>query len=128
MPAITASTPYLDARNLSVRQGTTHIAGVGLSSTIAASASRIELTGLRLDALGGTLTGNSSIENLDRFHFAGDLRRIDIDQLSRTLLAKPLGYDGIVSGPVRAEGSLKNPAALVARADLASRPAVAAFP
>jgi translocation and assembly module TamB len=118
----------LDARNLSVQQGTTHIAGVGLSSTIAASASRIELTGLRLDALGGTLTGNSSIENLDRFHFAGDLRRIDIDQLSRTLLAKPLGYDGIVSGPVRAEGSLKNPAALVARAGLGIAPGSRGIP
>ncbi len=118
----------LDARNLSARQGTTHIAGVSLSSTIAANPTRIELTGLRLDALGGTLTGNSSIENLDRFHFAGDLRRIDIDQLARTLLAKPLGYDGIVSGPVRAEGSLKNPSALVARAGLGIAPGTRGVP
>ena len=112
----------LDARNLSVQQGTTHIAGVGLNSTIAANANRIELTGLRLDAVGGTLTGDSSIENLDRFHFAGDLRHIDIDQLARVFLSKPLGYDGIVSGPVRAEGSLKNPATLVARAELGIAP------
>ena len=26
-------------------------------------------------------------------------------------MAKPLGYDGVISGPLRAEGSMKNPAA-----------------
>ena len=115
-------TGNLDAHNVAFRQGTTRIAGVGLSAAVVANPSRVELNGLRLDAFGGLLTGAASLEDLDRFHVAGNLRNFDIDQLSRTFSAKPLGYDGIVSGPVQAEGSLKNPSAVVARADLGIAP------
>lgn len=115
-------TADLDARDVAFRQGTTHVTGVSLSSHVAANPTRIELNSLRLGAVGGTLTGEASLENLDRFRIAANLHNFAIDQLARALLAKPLGYDGIVSGPVQAEGSLKNPAAVMARADLGIAP------
>src|ERR1035441_1719117 len=77
---------------------------------------------MRLGALGGSLTGSASLENLDRFRLSGNLHNFDIDQLARAFLAKPLGYDGVVSGPLQLEGSLKNPAAVVAHAGLGIAP------
>ena len=115
-------TANLDARNVAFRQGTTQIAGVSLDSSVTADAARIELDGMRLGALGGSLTGSASLENLDHFRLSGNLHNFDIDQLARAFLAKPLGYDGVASGPLQAEGSLKNPAAVVAHAGLGIAP------
>jgi translocation and assembly module TamB len=115
-------TANLDARNVAFRQGTTQIAGVSLDSSVTADAARIELDGMRLGALGGSLTGSASLENLDHFRLSGNLHNFDIDQLARAFVAKPLGYDGVVSGPLQAEGSLKNPAAVVAHAGLGIAP------
>lgn len=115
-------TATLDARHLAFRQGATHIAGVDLSSAVNASANRIGLDNLRLSALGGLLTGVASLENMDRFRLAGTLHSFDIEQLARTLLAKPLGYGGTISGGVQAEAAIKNLATLTARADLGITP------
>jgi translocation and assembly module TamB len=115
-------TANLDARNLAFHQGTTQIAGVSLASAVRADANRIDLNGMRLGALGGTLTGNGSVEQLDRFKFSGELHNFDIDQVARAMTAKPLGYDGVVTGPVQAEGSIKNPSAVVAHAGLGITP------
>src|ERR1035437_8922509 len=115
-------TANLAARDVAFRQGATQIAGVSLDSSITADATRIELGGMRLGARGGSLTGSASLENLDRFRLSGNLHDFDIDQLARAMLAKPLGYDGVVSGPLQVEGSLKNPAAVVAHAGLGIAP------
>jgi translocation and assembly module TamB len=123
-----AVTANLDARNVAFHQGTAHVTGVSLTSAVSANANCIELKRLRLGALGGVLTGTASLENLDRFRLDGSLRNFDIEQSMRTLMAKPLGYDGIVSGPVHAEGSLKNPAAVTARADLGIAPGMRGVP
>ena len=50
-------TANLEARSVAFRQGTTRVAGVGLNTAVIAHPGRIELNGLRLDAMGGVLTG-----------------------------------------------------------------------
>ena len=73
------------------------------------------------------LTGAASLDDLDRFQLAGNLRNFDIDQVARTLLGKALGYDGIVSGPVQADGQSENSCGAWWRARISeSRPAGAA--
>src|SRR6185369_9087914 len=115
-------TANVDARNVGLRQGSTHITGVSLDSSVTADPHRIELGGLRLAALGGSFAGSGGIEDMARFHVSGNLRNFDIAQLSRVLMGQPLGYDGVISGPVAAQGNLKDSAGLVAKAALAIAP------
>jgi translocation and assembly module TamB len=118
----------LDARNVAFRQGTTRIAGVALDSAVSADPHRIALGGLRLSALGGSFAGSAEIEEMDRYRVSGNLNQFDIDTMLRTFAAQRLGYDGVISGPVQAEGSLKNTNALAARARLSIAPGPRGIP
>ena len=61
-------TANLEARNVAFRQGTTHIAGVGLDSAVTRGSRRASISADCVWArFGGTLTGAASLENLDRF-------------------------------------------------------------
>lgn len=115
-------TANLDARNIALSQGTTRLTGISLDSSVTADPHRIELGGLRLTALGGGFTGSASIEELAQFRVSGNLHNFDLDQVARAFLPERLGYDGIISGQVQAEGNLKNASGLVARAALAIAP------
>jgi translocation and assembly module TamB len=112
----------VDAHNISLRQGTTRLTGLGLDSAVTADPHRIELTGLRLSALGGDLTGNASLAEMTQLHFAGNLHNFDIATVARTF-GNRIGYSGVISGPVRADGNIKMPSTLAARANLAIAPA-----
>jgi len=118
----------LSARGIAFRQGTTRIGGVSLDTAIAADPRRIELSGLRLAALGGSFTGSADVEQLTQFHLTGSLRNFGIAQVGRVFLARGLGYDGIVSGPVQAAGSLRDTSTLIAKANLAIRPGTRGIP
>ncbi|MBZ5583731.1 MAG: translocation/assembly module TamB domain-containing protein [Acidobacteriia bacterium] len=125
--ALTANNAYavtanIDGRNMAFRENGTRIAGVDLATSVSADPHRIEVAGLRLSALGGSVTGSGAVENMAQFHFAGDLHHFDIDQVMRAFTPNRLGYDGIVSGPVQVAGNLKNTHDLVARANLAVGP------
>jgi translocation and assembly module TamB len=115
-------TANLDARNVSVRQGAARLSGIDLTSAVTADPHRIEASGLRLSALGGSLTGSGSIQDMAAFRFSGDLHNFDIARVTAALHTSKLAYDGVVSGPVQAEGNLKNSSDLVARASLAIAP------
>src|SRR5581483_1491538 len=95
---------------------------VALDSSVTADPHRVELTGLRLTALGGGFTGNAAVEEMQHFQVSGHLSNFDIDQLARAFTGKGYGYDGVVSGPVQADGDLKNTSALVAKASLGIAP------
>jgi translocation and assembly module TamB len=118
----------LEARGVALHQGSTTIAGVSLDSAVEADPRRIELTGLRLSALGGSFTGSAGILDLAQFHVAGDLRNFDIAQVARVLMPKGLGYDGVISGPLEAGGDVRDPATLVAKANLAIAPGSRGIP
>jgi translocation and assembly module TamB len=111
-------TANLDARNLAYHAGGTGISGVTIDSSITADPQKIEFGGMRVGAAGGTIAGSASLQQMDRFLVSANLNHFDIDRLARTFLGKPLGYDGVVSGPVQAQGSIKAPAATIARANL----------
>jgi translocation and assembly module TamB len=115
-------TANLDARGVALTASGTRIAGVDLDSSVTADPRRIELGGLRLQALGGSFSGSAGIENMAQLHVSGDLRNFDIDRATRVVMKQGLGYDGVLSGPVQASGNLKNTAELVARANLQIAP------
>jgi translocation and assembly module TamB len=81
----------------------------------------IQLSELRVVALGGSFNGEAALEN-DQFRVNGKLNHFDMQALARPFLKQRLGYDGIISGPVHAEGNTKNTSAVVARADLTIAP------
>jgi translocation and assembly module TamB len=118
----------VDARNVAIRQGNTRLAGINLDSIVTADPHRIELAGLRLAAMGGSFAGSASLVEMTQFHLSGNLRNFDIAQVSRALGGRPLDYSGVVSGPVQAEGNIKTPAALAAKANLAIAPGRGGIP
>ncbi|MBZ5725498.1 MAG: translocation/assembly module TamB domain-containing protein [Acidobacteriia bacterium] len=89
---------------------------------------RIEFGSLRLGALGGSFTGSAVIEHMEQFRVTGNVSGFDIAQTARVFMPTALGYDGIVSGPVAAEGNLKNGSSLVAHAGLVIAPAPRGMP
>ena len=115
-------TANVEARNVALVEGTAHLSGISVDSAVTADPHRIELAGLRLNAMAGGFTGNATVEELAQFHVAGSLHGFEIEQLSRILLWQPLGYSGVISGSVEARGNLKNTSALVAKANLAIAP------
>jgi translocation and assembly module TamB len=121
-------TANVDGRGLGFHEGATHLTGINLDSALTADPRRIELTGLRLSALGGSFNGAAGIEEMRRYHVAGDLHNFDIARVAGAFIANPPGYDGIVSGPLQAQGDLNNTAALTARAALAIAPGTRGVP
>jgi translocation and assembly module TamB len=113
---------HVDARGVAVSQGATRIAGVSLDSSVKADSHRIELSSLRLAALGGSFTGSAAVQDLAKFHVAGNLHNFDIAAVARVFQPGGLGYDGVISGPVKADGDVRDPSALIARADLGIAP------
>ncbi len=99
----------IQGSNIALNAGAKRLTGIQLASGIRADQNRIALEDLKLRALGGEFAGNADIEKMERFHLAGALHNFDLDTLARTFMDKPLGYGGLVSGPVRASGDLKAP-------------------
>ena len=118
----------LGARGIGFHQGTTHITGVRLDTNLIADPHRIELSGVRLAALGGTVTGSAGILDLAQFHLAGNLHNFDIAQMASTFQPGAIGYDGVISGPLQADGNIRDFSTLVARANLAIAPASRGIP
>jgi translocation and assembly module TamB len=69
----------------------------------------ISLSPLSVDALGGRFAGSAELREKHLLKLQGDLSQFDIGTLSRALGGKPLGYDGVVSGPVEVTADLKKP-------------------
>jgi translocation and assembly module TamB len=118
----------LDARGVAVRLGSNAISGVALNTGVEADNHRIHLSNLRLSALGGEFTGSAAVEEMAHYQVAGNLRHFDIAQISRALATGMNGYDGVISGPVQAEGDIRNSAALVAHAGLDIAPGKRGIP
>ncbi len=83
---------------------------------------KLDLNNLRLAAFGGTFQGNAGLENMKRFHVDGRLANFDTIEVTRALTNERLGYAGVISGPIRAEGDVKALANLRASAHLGIAP------
>ncbi|MFN7998910.1 MAG: translocation/assembly module TamB domain-containing protein [Bryobacteraceae bacterium] len=112
----------LNGKGIGFRQGATKVSGIELNSTVTADPRLIHLGGLRVAALGGSLSGDASLENMAKFHVNARLDHFDIQQVARALSPQQLAWDGVVSGPVEAEGDVHAPQALVAHARLSIAP------
>ena len=118
----------VEARGVGIQAGTTRVSGVSLDSAVQADSHRIELSGLRLAALGGSFTGSAALQELAQFRLAGNLRNLDIAQLAKVFVSGGIGYDGIVNGPVQADGDVRDFGTLAAKATLAIAPAPRGIP
>jgi translocation and assembly module TamB len=115
-------TGNVEGRGVAFRMGANRLAGISLDTSVTADPHRIELAGLRLDALGGSFHGSAGIEEMDKFQLQGNLSHFQIEQVVRVFRPGQLGYNGVVSGPVAASGRLKNGSELIARANLGIAP------
>jgi translocation and assembly module TamB len=118
----------LDARGVGVQAGTTRISGVSFDSAVQADSHRIELSGLRLAALGGSFTGSAALQDFAQFRLSGNLRNLDIAQLTKVFVSGGIGYDGLINGPVQADGDVRDFGTLAAKADLAIAPTPRGIP
>lgn len=119
----------LTARDVSAQRGGNRLTGISASSGVAVNPRRIELQGLRIQALDGTFAGNASVEQLRRFRVDGRLDHFDLERLTGTLAGQRQGWSGVVSGPVHVAGDLKRPEKdLAARARLRVTPGRGALP
>lgn len=113
----------VDARRVAATLGTRRFTDISLASAVQADQRRIDLTGMRLGVLGGTLTGRASIEERQRFEAAGRLDGFDLRVLASTMAGRDLAYGGVLSGPIQARGSFDAPKNLIAGGDLTISPA-----
>ena len=74
-------------------------------------ANRLLVSDLRVDAFGGEIAGNATMEDFARYKLSADLRHFDVKTAAGLLGEKNLPYDGVASGPVTAAGDLNLPGA-----------------
>jgi translocation and assembly module TamB len=110
-------TGNIEGRNLAFSQGAQRIRNVDLFTAVSLDPHRLDLKGLRLAALGGQFNGDVSLEDFARYRVNGNLRNLDLQTASQALGQKPLPYDGVVSGPIQAQGDLKAPGSKLAVAN-----------
>ena len=128
MPRLRPNNDYLvagniDGRNVAVRQGTTRLAGhqPGFrrsppTRTASSSRASAQRAGRRL---------HRATRRWRRWSSSASPERCTISISTNWREPSPassLGYDGVISGPVQADGNIKNPSAIVARANLGIAP------
>ena len=99
----------IEAREISFQAGATRVSNVSLSSGVRLDPQRLDLPDLRLNAIGGELTANASLEDFARFKLDGNLRHMDLRAAARALGQKGFAYAGVASGPIAADGDLHLP-------------------
>ena len=118
----------ITGRGLAAGQGSSRVTGATLAAALTADPRQIMLTGLRLTALGGDLTGSGTVADMNTFHLSAMLNHFGIRQIAQLANPGRLGYSGTISGGVQADGSVKNAAGVAARAALAIQPAPGGVP
>jgi|SRR5579872_1896084 len=82
----------------------------------------LNLDNLKVATLGGSFDGSVDLEDMRRYKVDGRLANFDIAEMARVFANERLGYDGRISGPIRANGDLQNAGALRASAHLSIAP------
>jgi len=81
------------------------VRNIRAAGNVSARPGTLLVTGLRIGALGGEIVANGQVRNLDEIHLAGRLEHFDASALAN-LGGLMLPYDGIVSGPFDAKGTM----------------------
>ena len=100
---------------------------IGLA-TLGLKTEDLDLHGVELATLGGRFEGTAQFRRFERFETAGVVTGFD----ARTLLAiyspQTVPWDGLISGPVRVEGSLRARGGITATANAGISPAAGSAP
>ena len=104
----------------------THPAGIVAVNGVAKldAQDNLNLSGLKVAAFNGEFSGDLAIQDFARYQLRGNLRRLDLQDAMRASGSASIPYDGVISGPLNAEGNFKAPfiRQLNARAQLAISP------
>jgi translocation and assembly module TamB len=101
---------------------------IGGNAKLFGAADRIQLSGLRVEALGAILTGDATLEQMAHFRVNANLSHLDIQQAARSLSPQRLAWDGVVAGPIEAQGDMRAAGEIIARANLAIAPGPRGIP
>jgi translocation and assembly module TamB len=97
----------IHSKDLAIRSGDMNLSNINLSTPFHADPFLISLDGLKLNALGGGLSAKIFVEKMQRLSVEGNLRDFSLQVLTHVLEGKRIGYDGTLSGSVKAQGDLK---------------------
>lgn len=97
----------INSQGLGVRSGDTSVENVSLSGPFHVDPYLISVDGLKLDVLGGDLTAKIFLEKMHNLSVEGHLSNFSLPVLARAFAGHPLGYDGSISGSLKARDDLK---------------------
>ncbi len=97
----------LESRDLSLRDGVTHLSNVSLSTPFHVTPLEIELNPIHLAALDGSLTAKVVVEQMERLTAEGQLHDISLSAITSAFSGHPIGYAGGISGTVTARTILQ---------------------
>lgn len=97
----------VESRDLTVRDGVTHLSNMSLSTPFHVTPSEIDLNPIRLAALGGNLTAKVVVEQMERLTAEGQLHDISLSAITSAFSGHSIGYGGVISGTVRARSNLQ---------------------
>ncbi len=92
------------ATGISYRQPGMQLDGVNARATFHASPDRLDLLGLRVQALGGEFRGRSSVVRGAGFFAEGEVANFALSRVAALGLKNPLPWEITVSGPVKVSG------------------------
>jgi translocation and assembly module TamB len=101
-------TGTLHASGLSFRQGDLRLRDVRADAAFRADPEKMDLSGLRLMALGGSFNGLAHIEKLDRLRLQGEASHFDLRRVAELSAPNRLPWDGMLSGSVELNGLLSD--------------------
>ena len=92
------------AGGVSYRAGNIQVDGVNARATFRATPDRLDLLGLRLDALGGEFRGRAAVSRPPAFSAEGEITNFALSRLAALGMKNPLPWEATVSGPVKVSG------------------------
>jgi translocation and assembly module TamB len=106
------------------------VSGLRTAGTFDADQTSVRLHNARVSALNGEILANGEVKNFSTFNVTGKLQHFDGAQLISLTGMAALPYDGVISGPFQATGTLseRNYHGLTASATLSIEPAQTGLP
>ena len=82
----------------------------------------VDVSGIRVAALGGSFAGDAEVRGFDRYHVQGKLAGLRARTAAGLAGRQELPWDGAISGPVTIQGNLRGGSGLMADARLIIEP------
>ncbi|HEV8414768.1 MAG TPA: translocation/assembly module TamB domain-containing protein [Bryobacteraceae bacterium] len=99
----------INGADIALSSGGRQVRGVRLDAAVGADPRQITVKSLRVQALGGAITANADLRNLDRLTTHAQLKNFDVQVLLSALAGTRVNYASSISGALDANGSLKAP-------------------